>query len=183
MTNVIRARNVNGAYHDALWLMNSVGQPYMSRNGGAMRAPGPVITEYTHPTERVLFDPKRDANPFFHLMEAIWMFAGRDDIEFVAKFNSTIGQFSDDGVVLRGAYGYRWRHWFGHDQITWVISLLKHEPTTRRAIINMWDARRDIEAVVAGIRDVPCNTAIYFSVDNGRLDMTVTNRSNDIIWG
>jgi len=181
--NIIRARGINQAYNDALWLMNSVGQPYSTRNGGAQRAPGPVMTEYTHPTERVLFDTKRDANPYFHFMEAIWMLAGRQDIEFVSKFNSTIGQFSDDGVILRGVYGYRWRHWFGMDQLAWIIAILCHDPTTRRAVISMWDTRRDIEAVVAGTRDVPCNTSIYFSPDKDRLNMTVNNRSNDIIWG
>jgi hypothetical protein len=40
----------------------------------------PVVTCYSAPTQRVLFSPMRDANPFFHLMEALWMLAGRDDV-------------------------------------------------------------------------------------------------------
>ena len=29
----------------------------------------------------------------------------------------------------------------------------------------------------------PCNTQIYFWSRNGKLNMTVANRSNDMIWG
>ena len=31
--------------------------------------------------------------------------------------------------------------------------------------------------------EIPCNTAIYFKVREGKLNMTVSNRSNDVIWG
>jgi hypothetical protein len=45
----------------------------------------------------------------------------------------------------------------------------------------MWDACADLGKQG---KDFPCNTAAYFSrgVD-GELNMTVTNRSNDMIWG
>jgi hypothetical protein len=44
----------------------------------------------------------------------------------------------------------------------------------------MWDSRTDLGHVG---KDVPCNTQIYLRVRNNMLDMTVTNRSNDLIWG
>jgi len=180
---VIEGRNVNEVYNDALWRMDMLGKEYHTRNGSAMRTPFPVTTIYNHPEERVLFDPKRDANPFFHLMESIWMIAGRRDVDFVAKFASNMKEYSDDGVILRGAYGYRWRHWFGVNQIYWVIDHLMDYPESRRAVVSMWDSDKDIKAVNEGTKDVPCNTAIYFTIRDDRLDMTVTNRSNDIIWG
>jgi hypothetical protein len=31
--------------------------------------------------------------------------------------------------------------------------------------------------------DKPCNTHAYFRINQGRLEMTVCNRSNDILWG
>ena len=180
---VIEGRNVNEVYNAALWRMAVEGKEYQTRNGPAMRAPCPVTTVYRHPEERVLFDSKRDANPFFHLMESIWMLAGHQDVDFVAKFASNMKEYSDDGVILRGAYGYRWRHWFGVNQIDWVIDHLIDYPDSRRAVVSMWDTQRDIKAVNDGDKDVPCNTSIYFTIRDGRLDMTVTNRSNDIIWG
>ena len=180
---VIEGRNVNEVYNAALWRMAVEGKEYKTRNGPAMRARSPVCTVYRHPEERVLFDAKRDANPFFHLMESIWMMAGRQDLDFVAKFASNMREYSDDGVILRGAYGYRWRHWFGENQIDFVVGELMESPDSRRAVISMWDVQQDIQAVMTGAKDVPCNTSIYFTLRDGRLDMTVTNRSNDIIWG
>lgn len=32
-------------------------------------------------------------------------------------------------------------------------------------------------------KDIPCNLGVLFRVNDNNLDMTVTNRSNDIIWG
>jgi hypothetical protein len=46
----------------------------------------------------------------------------------------------------------------------------------------MWDAAIDLDK--PGARDLPCNTQIYFQRDVvGKLDMMVTNRSNDLLWG
>jgi hypothetical protein len=36
---------------------------------------------------------------------------------------------------------------------------------------------------MSGGKDVPCNTHVYFRVNEGKLDMTVCCRSNDIYWG
>ena len=66
------------------------GKPIDTRNGTALEFDSPVLIHYTHPKERVIFYQERDANPFFHLMEALWMLAGRRDVKFVDKFNGRI---------------------------------------------------------------------------------------------
>lgn len=181
---VIKAHNVNDAYVNALYQMKLLGAESDSRNGKVMKFPYPVTTRYAYPQERVLFDEKRDANPFFHLFESLWMLGGRNDIAFLEKFNSTIGQFSDDGETMHGAYGYRWREHFKVDQLEAIIGTLTADNTTRRAVLTMWDPYIDPEVAAAGGKDVPCNTQVFFNVrPNGELDMTVTNRSNDMIWG
>lgn len=180
----ITACNVNDAYHGGLWKMRIMGEGADSRNGRVLRFNYPVATTYLHPEERMLLDPKRDANPFFHIFESIWMLAGRNDVAFVKQFNSNIGQFSDDSVAFHGAYGFRWREQFGEDQLVWIIEHLRKNPTSRRAVLQMYDPvadqwQKDDEAPL----DIPCNTAAYFGLHGGRLNMTVTNRSNDMIWG
>jgi len=154
-----------------------------SRNGKCMVATEPVLTCYAKPLERMLWEPKRDANPFFHVMEAMWMLSGRNDVKSVSKYASQMAQYSDDGDTLNGAYGYRWRNYFEHDQIDWVIAHLKAQPNSRRAVLGMWDPREDPADIDQGSLDVPCNTHAYFRVNQGKLDMTVCCRSNDIVWG
>ena len=155
-----------------------------------IEAPEPVTTCYVQPTQRVLFNSARDANPFFHFFEALWMLAGRNDLKFVAKINKQMNEYSDDGVTMWGAYGWRWRSFFGFDQIHEVVKLLKADSFSRRAVLQMWSPPGDLRsALIAGGsgartgKDVPCNTAAFFKLRNGALHMTVTNRSNDMLWG
>ena len=187
--------NVNDALSKALFNLVHEGVRSPSRNGDVLRFPHPVLTEYINPRDRVLFSPLRNANPTFHLLESLWMLEGRRDVEFPATFVARMSSFSDDGVNLNAAYGYRWRKHFGYDQVQWIIDALRAEPSTRRCVLAMWDPGNvndageavegsgDLYAAFHGSKDVPCNTHVYFNIVEGRLNMTISNRSNDIIWG
>jgi len=179
----ITARNVNDAYHEALWRMKIMGEVSDSRNGKVMRMPGPMVTTYRRPTERMLMDPMRDANPFFHIFEGIWMLAGRNDVKWISQFNANIGQYSDTAVTFEGAYGHRWRNHWDDDQLVWVIEHLRKNPNSRRAVMAMYDPQTDQPNTDHNGLDIPCNTGIYFGIAGGVLNMTVTCRSNDMIWG
>ena len=167
-----------------------------TRNGKVLQLRGPTTICYEQPLERVIFWPERDANPFFHLMEAMWILAGRNDVEFVANYAKRMREFSDDGKTLNGAYGYRWRKHFGYDQLERIVNELQANPNSRRCVLSMWDSGShepdgtpfegtgDLYLGMHGSKDVPCNTNAYFLVsDSGCLDMTVCNRSNDLVWG
>ncbi len=176
----LTVRNVNDAFSEIFWKFKVLDlKPEQTRNGPALVYPEPVITTYLKPTERVLFHAGRDANPIFHLMESIWMLAGRKDVGFLQQFNSTIGQYSDDGKSFNAAYGYRWRHHFGRDQLVDVIELLRKDPNTRQAVIQMWDS----DDLTKDTKDKACNTQIVFDTRGGVLNMAVFNRSNDLWWG
>lgn len=199
-------RNVNDAFRTLVSGIHSGEIPTRrspSRNGDVLRVVEPVLIEYAKPRERVLFNRARDVNPFFHLYEALWMLAGRNDVESVAYYASNMRNYSDDGKTLHGAYGYRWRNWFGYDQLEEIVEELRDNPASRRCLLQMWDAgptKSDLLIAKRGGKDVPCNTQAYFDIrtekghrpadrgmDEGStrnyLDMTVCNRSNDMIWG
>lgn len=178
---VIDVRNVHRALPTALDRLKGCGVERDSRNGPVVQFPEPVTIVYRRPEERVMFWPARDANPFFHLMESLWMLAGRNDVEFPAQFVKRMRKFSDDGETFHGAYGHRWRHWFGRDQLDDIVGALRKNPECRRQVLSMWDATADLGR--SG-KDLPCNLQAAFQVaPDERLDMTVTNRSNDLIWG
>lgn len=141
---------------------------------------GTFITEYERPLERVLFSPARDANPFFHFMEALWILGGRRDVKFLHQYNSQMAQFSDDGKIFHAAYGHRLRQHFDRDQIWQVIYLLRKDPETRRAVMCIWDPDEDLNIQS---KDIPCNDMVFFKLREGVLDMTVANRSNDAVLG
>lgn len=176
---VIDARNVNDALVKGLALIREKGRPQESRNGPVMVMDEPVTTVYFRPYERVLAWAWRDANPFFHLYEALWMLAGKNDVKSVAQLVPRMATFSDDGVTFNGAYGYRWRNYFCIDQLKCVVRALRDNPDCRRQVITMSDP----EDLRRRTNDVPCNIAVSCRVVEGKLDIYVFNRSNDIIWG
>lgn len=176
----IIARNVHEALPLGLAALRQYGEFRDSRNGPVLEMGTPVVTCYRNPTERVLFHPERDANPFFHLMESLWMLAGRNDVDWLAQFNGRMRQYSDDEKTYHGAYGYRWRKAFGFDQLATCIGLLKDNPDDRRVVLQIWDAARDLGKMSV---DIPCNDLVFFKIKGGALDMTICCRSNDMIWG
>ncbi len=176
----IIARNVHQALPEVMYLLATQGIRRDSRNGPVLKVPGPVSICYEKPQERVMFWPERDANPFFHLLESLWMLTGRNDVKFVADIVPRMATFSDDGETLNAAYGFRWRGHFGFDQLP-KIALALMDRYNRRQVLQIWDAVGDLGSIS---KDLPCNTQVYFSrTDTGALDMTVTNRSNDAVWG
>lgn len=199
---VLHGDNVHSILISGVTAMDMLGKPRESRFGDVLVIDGPVTTVYENPEQRVVFWAERDANPFFHFMESLWMMAGRDDVAWLSQFSSNISQFSDNGETFHGAYGYRWKHHFKNvtytqsygpmgspdnevikdiDQLSIVVEMLKENPDERRCVVQMWDAESDLGR--AG-KDIPCNTQIMFSINiRGELDMTVSNRSNDMVWG
>ena len=175
----IEVRNVNDAYSRLTSLIMEKGIVSDSRNGKVKAAPGATLIKFRQPWERVLFDSDRDANPIFHLMEAVWMLAGRNDVAFVTQFNSNMASFSDDGETFNAAYGHRWRHHFGFDQLQTVVDMLRANPLDRRAVLTMWDPA-DLQR---DTKDMACNLQILPRVVGDTLEFTTTNRSNDLIWG
>lgn len=184
---VITAKSVNDALYQGCFHLSRFGIRNQSRNGPVFVSPMPVATVYQNPDRRVLVCEERDANPFFHLFESLWMLAGHNDVAFPAKFVGTMRQYSDDGEILHGAYGFRWRDWFGYDQLAAIVEMLQRDPSTRRAVLTMWSADNngssDLHIAEQGGKDVPCNTHAYFDTIDGRLNMTVLCRSNDVILG
>lgn len=193
---VLRVRNVNDAYRKGMALIAEAGVVTPSRNGRVLRMDEPVTTRYEHSQERVLFDAKRNANPFFHLLEALWMLNGQNDLKTLTQILPSFGNFSDDGDTLHGAYGHRWKQWptwnqidakdpdyregSTIDQLNVVIKMLTNDPTNRRVVISMWDPSRDLDA---RSKDIPCNDLIKLAIVNGALDMYVFCRSNDVVYG
>lgn len=184
--HIISVRNVQDALPEGLRILSRAGLRQPSRNGEVVVYPGPVMTEFRRPRERVLFWEDRDANPFFHLIEGVWMLLGREDLATVERYVGRMAEYSDDRETLHGAYGHRWRHSFGLDQVNTIARRLREDPTDRRCVLQMWDPTMDLDR---DGKDVPCNTNIYFSVRSSELeygpelDMTVCCRSNDMIWG
>jgi thymidylate synthase len=179
----LEVQNVCEAFPAGVRYLYKVGRWEDTRAGRALVAPHPVATIYHNPRERVLFSSVRDANPFFHLCEAIQMLAGRRDAAFLNNFVSDFGKrFAEPDGNIHDGYGYRWRHHFGFDQLDAVVKQLTNSPGSRQAVVQMWDPG-DADDLLGVWATRPCNTNLYLRVLDEALHLTVCCRSNDIIFG
>lgn len=160
---------------DLLELGDEVG----SRNGRVKEHLNAQIV-LTDPQQREILSINRKANVFAQIAETMWVLAGRNDIEWLSAYLPRAKDYSDDGETWRGGYGPRIRDThFGFDQLAHVLDLLQADPLSRRAVIAIYDPSVDS----APGKDIPCNDFLQFQSRLGALHMTVTVRSNDVMWG
>lgn len=173
----LRCTNVNDAFPVAIRAMRESGVPLPSRNGPVLEYPEPYSIMFDRPCSRVLFDKKRAINPFLHFFEPLWILAGQDDVKFLADIVPRFYDYSDNHQTFYGAYGKRLL--FPVNQIRSAIEQLKANHDDRRVVLVI----RQPEDINYSGADQPCNVAIAFKIRNGKLNMHVFNRSNDLIWG
>ena len=188
MTNHYCFRNVGEALPVLCRDLLEKGQEVESRAGNTKELTF-VNIELTHPMEREVLLPSRKASYPAQIAETMWVLAGRNDMQFLSKYLPRAKQFSDDGLVWRAGYGPRLRsagYSVAHaglkptDPLWNVVDLLRRDPETRQAVIGIWSNNLD-----SGVKslDIPCNNWLHFLARDGKLNLHVATRSNDLIWG
>jgi thymidylate synthase len=117
---------------------------------------------------------------FSCLGELLWYLAGSDDLAFIEYYIRMYSKFSDDKKTLHGAYGPRLFGKKGNvNQVENVIRHLKKRPTTRQAVVQLFDAND----IAVEHKDVPCTCSLQFMIRRDRLHLFAHMRSNDAFLG
>ena len=69
--------------------------------------------------------------------------------------------------------------WIRNGQLAKCIDQLKDNPNSRQAWISIYDGKEKDDYKY----DTPCTMCVGFDIKNGKLDLTVIMRSNDLIYG
>ena len=140
------------------------------------------------------------------LRELLWFISGSTDNKVLQWKNVHIwdGNSTREYLQSRGLneyregdlgpiYGFQWRHFgafyngcaydytgYGIDQLQNVIDLIKNDPSSRRIILNSWNAS-DLDKMALP----PCHVMVQFNVDvdEGFIDAKLTQRSGDMFLG
>lgn len=116
--------------------------------------------------------------------EQTWFLTGsRRPEDFLNKFTKIWDDFTEVDGVVTAAYGFRWRHYFGRDQIKELINLLTKEPSSRHGVVVTWDPASDGLNPGRKRKNVPCPYTFTVNIIGGRLHMHNIVRSNDMILG
>ncbi|AEO93578.1 thymidylate synthase [Bacillus phage G] len=177
---------------------------YIWENGNEVSPRGMLTKEVTpativinNPRKRVIDHPIRKLNYGFMIGELFWILQGKNDASSIAHYNKQWLNYSDNGETLNGAYGQRIFNADGGDalfsneegkydvfkiqinQFNEVFKKLKNDNHSRQGTISMFDPAKDFNET----KDVPCTNLLRFSIRDGKLNMLVVMRSNDIIFG
>lgn len=138
------------------------------------------------PLNREILLEHRKPSIAAQIAETVWVLSGGDDIGWLSHYLPRAADFSDDGDRWRAAYGARLRSWRKRDgsgdvvdQLRYVVEHLQQSPGSRQAVMSIWDPVIDTSPG----KDIPCNDWLHFISRHGQLDLHVSIRSNDIVWG
>jgi thymidylate synthase len=137
-----------------------------------------VLLELTHPRARLSRTETR-GKPFSCLGEFLWYLSRDNRLDFISYYLDAYRDESEDGETIYGGYGPRLFNQRGNDQVRHVIDLLKKNPESRRAAIQIFDS----EDIAAPHKEIPCTCTLQFLVRQKLLHMFVTMRSNDAYRG
>jgi thymidylate synthase len=136
-----------------------------------------VIVELTNPRARLSRTETR-GKPFSCLGELCWYLSGTNDFDFISFYVRRKDTDNEAGQIF-GGYGPRLFGLRGNDQIEQVTRLLRGNPQSRRAAVQLFEAG-DLAEYHA---DIPCTCTLQFMIRNERLDMLTYMRSNDVYLG
>jgi thymidylate synthase len=188
MINIIKGSSINELTYRALKKITSDGHSMPSRNGS-------TLTLYN--TELILENPRarhlnlvgRTNNIFAVIAETFWVLAGRKDIKpYLEFFIPRAPKYSDDGITWRAAYGERL---YAFGQLENILECFKKDGIfTRRAVLSLYFPSEDTHTSLKDkynlekTLDIPCNNLLNFYITpNKKLNLKVTQRSGDIIFG
>ena len=168
-------RNANTAYeylHDQI-LQNGV-------DFGDTKALFNVGFYMTDPMDNRIINKERAWKEGYAEAEWQWYCSGLPNINMLGKIYGKVPEIwkrmADENGYVNSNYGYQWER---NNQLEIIIEMLKQNPDTRQATISIYDGKeiKDYD------NDTPCTYAVQFTILNGRLDMCVTMRSNDLWFG
>ena len=118
------------------------------------------------------------------IYELLWFLKGDTNIKYLKDHGVSIwDEWADENGELGPVYGHQWRSWPDYnsgtiDQISNVVEMIKHNPNSRRMIVNAWNV-----AEVDNMALPPCHTMFQFYVANGKLSLQLYQRSADTFLG
>jgi len=134
----------------------------------------------TDPKNRKIINRERKWNEEYAEAEWEWYLTGDPKVSTLGDIYGKVPEIwkrmADDKGHVNSNYGYQWER---NNQIDMVCEMLKQNPETRQACISIYDGKEISDYAF----DTPCTYAIQFTIVNGRLDMCVTMRSNDLWYG
>lgn len=174
--------NFDRIYRDAIAnIMFHGAESFNERTGLSTRAV-PGLTFELYPEESFPLLTLRKIPIQLFCSEVVWMVTGTKDLSFIQQFTKIWDDFSEEDNTMCTAYGYRWRHHFGRDQLLELVEHLRNEPSSRQGVVMMWDPAND-GLMAPKQKNVPCPFTFTVNIIDRKINMHLIIRSNDMMLG
>jgi thymidylate synthase len=152
---------------------------YVKASKGWNRELSAVVLKLQNPRAR-LSRTETKGTVFSCLGETLWYLAGSNDLNFIKYYISAYGKFAEVDGTIHGAYGPRlFGMRGGVNQVANVIELLRRKPSSRQAVIQLFNA----EDLLKDYNDIPCTCTLQYLIRKNALHTIVHMRSNDAFLG
>ena len=179
MIPYIEAENANSSWVQIMSYLRLYGKECSPRGQNIKEILGFSIC-INNPLDRIIYSPSRKMSMSYAVGEFIYYITGNNTLNFIQYYSKQFKNFTDDGKTINSAYGYRifgYSNLFKFNQWEYVKKQLKTDPDTRRAIIHLHMPNNK------KTNDELCTLTLQFMIREGKLNLLVNMRSNDIIWG
>lgn len=174
MARTIEGRTGQDVYVEVLETIRRHGQRRSSRNGPVLNLEDVTIV-LESPYHALPLGTGRQLNRKIAAVEAMQLIGGFSDPKWAAEHAPNLTRWLEPSGHFWGGYGHR----IG-EQLGDVYDKLTEDPSTRQAVITLWDPDLDNQP---GKLDYPCTIGIGFSIVRDHLNMRVVMRSNDAWLG
>lgn len=129
-----------------------------------------------NPMDNEITTSWRKFNLSYAKKEWEWYLSGWPYVTEIKKYAKIWDKMHGGDDRVNSNYGYQW---IRNGQLAKCIDQLKDNPNSRQAWISIYDGKEKDDYKY----DTPCTMCVGFDIKNGKLDMTVIMRSNDLIYG
>lgn len=131
-----------------------------------------------NPQQRVITTEWRKFNYAYAEREFEWYMSKNRSVAEIKKYARIWDKMHGGDNIVNSNYGWQWSR---NNQLDKCIEQLKKDKSTRRAWFTIFDGKEKDKYLY----DTPCTLAVGFDIkpEIGTLDMCVTMRSNDLVYG
>ena len=168
-------KNASDAFDHMMWAI-----PYFGKEFAGTKALFNIGFTIENPDDNAISAPERQWKAEYAEAEWQWYLSADRNIaklgELYGKVPEIWKRMADPDGNVNSNYGWQWDR---NGQLDKVIDHLRNNPETRQAAISIYDGKE----IQDYSYDTPCTYAVQFTIVDGKLNMCVVMRSNDLWYG
>lgn len=179
---ILNSKTFSQAYAELLYQLQNNYEYKVETRGTSSREIQDFAFTLEDPTSNLYKCTPRSSQEKYIAAELLFYFSGSNQLNWINKFAKFWNQVANKDWTVNSAYGkliFVDKNRFGITEYQWALDKLLQDKDTRQSLMHFnKPEHQDPET-----RDFVCTKDAVFSIRENRLNLTLSMRSNDAIWG